>query len=287
MDSRAQHPMLALNRVTLRVAGRRLLQDICARAAPGEMIVLLGPNGAGKSSLLRLLAREYSDYQGEVQLAGRRLSRWGGAELARCRAVMPQHTPVSFPFAAAEVVALGLPGALSGRTGHPAVTSLMRALQVDHLAWRFYADLSGGEQQRVQLARVLAQLWLTPGPKLLLLDECTSALDPAQQHRIMALLAGLARRGDFCVIAACHDLALAATCASRIWLLEHGRLVADGTPAAVLQPARLERVYGIRTRVEPGHPPRVYVEGSNEAAPALVWPEPPAQNGSGQQAFQP
>lgn len=286
MAGEPQDTMLELHQVGLQVGGRKLLQDICVQAAAGEMIALLGPNGAGKSSLLRVLAREYRHSHGEVHLAGRPMASWRGAELARRRAVMPQHTPVSFPFAADEVVALGLPGALSGRTDHPAVSNLMRALQVEHLARRFYADLSGGEQQRVQLARVLAQLWLTSGPKLLLLDECTSALDPAHQHRIMALLAGLARRGDFCVIAACHDLSLAATCASRIWLMEQGRLVADGTPAQVLQPERLEQVYGIRARVEPGHPPRVYVEGCNETAPALVWPEPSVADSSGQQAFQ-
>ena len=263
--------LLSLQNISLRMGGRCLLEDINASAAVGELIVLLGPNGAGKSSLLRLLAREFSDYRGLITFSGQPLSQWSGPSLAARRAVMPQHTPVAFPFAAAEVVALGLPGRSSGDTAHPAVTALMRMLQVEHLAWRFYSGLSGGEQQRVQLARVLAQLWLTPGPKLLLLDECTSALDPAQQYRVMSLLAALARRGDFCVIAACHDLPLAASAATRLWLLEHGRLVADGAPAEVMQPARLERVYGIRTRVENAGALRVYVEGCSERVPELVW----------------
>lgn len=269
-ESRSE--LLSLDNVSLRAGGRYLLENITASASVGEMIVLLGPNGAGKSSLLRLLAREFSDYKGLVTFSGKPLSRWSGQALAGRRAVMPQHTPVAFPFAAAEVVALGLPGRLSGDTSHPAVAELMRVFQVDHLAWCFYGGLSGGEQQRVQLARVLAQLWLTAEPKLLLLDECTSALDPAQQYRVMALLAALARRGDFCVIAACHDLPLAASAATRLWLLEHGRLVADGNPAAVLQPARLERVYGIRAEVENAERLRVYVEGCCEQLPELVWP---------------
>lgn len=263
--------LLSLQNISLRAGGRYLLENINVCANAGEMIVLLGPNGAGKSSLLRLLAREFSSYTGQVDFAGTALSQWSGQSLASRRAVMPQHTPVAFPFAAAEVVALGLPGRLSGDTSHPAVAELMRLLQVDHLAWCYYSGLSGGEQQRVQLARVLAQLWLTSGPKLLLLDECTSALDPAQQYRVMSLLAALARRGDFCVIAACHDLPLAASAASRLWLLEHGRLVADGKPEDVLQPARLERVYGIRARVERGENLRVYLEGCSEYLPEPVW----------------
>ena len=279
------HALLALTDVGLNIAGRQLLQDINVQANAGEMIVLLGPNGAGKSSLLRLLAREFSEHQGDVTLAGQSLLHWSAPNLARRRAVMPQQTPVAFPFAAAEVVALGLPGRLSGQVNHPLVYSLMSALQVDHLARRFYSGLSGGEQQRVQLARVLAQLWLTTEPKLLLLDECTSALDPAQQYRVMSLLAKLARRGDFCVIAACHDLPLAASCATRLWMLEQGQLVADGSPAEVLQPARLEKVYGIRARVEQGANAnanadgndagavRIYVEGCCEPLTEPQWPE--------------
>ena len=183
--------------------------------------------------------------------------------------MLPQHVEVSFPFAAAEIVAMGLPGSVNGQADHPLVSGLLHWLQVDHLAWRDYRSLSGGEQQRVQLARVLAQVWLTSGPKLLLLDECTSALDPAQQHRVMALLASLARRGDFAVVAACHDLALAATHVSRIWLMEYGRLVADGIPEQVLSRDRLNRVYGVRAEVRraDGHPV-VHVQGCSEPLPS-------------------
>jgi len=263
--------LLTLSQLRYRAGGRYLLDDITALANAGELIALLGPNGAGKSSLIKVLAREFSDYGGDVLLQGTSLKQWRGPALAGMRAVMPQHTTVAFPFAAAEVVALGLPGRHSGNASHPVVTQLMRWLQVEHLAWRFYSSLSGGEQQRVQLARVLTQLWFTKGPKLLLLDECTSALDPAQQYRVMAVLARLAQRGDFCVVVACHDLALAASFATRVWMLDHGRLVADGTPAQVLQRERLESVYGIATEVQlHSARPVIHIKGCSESIPELV-----------------
>lgn len=262
--------LLTLEELSCRAGGRYLVDTVTATVSAGEFVALLGPNGAGKSSLLRVLAREYRYCDGKVRLAGRELSEWAGPPLARRRAVLPQQSHVTFPFAAAEIVAMGLPGRVNGQAGHPLVNGLLRWLQVDHLAWRDYRSLSGGEQQRVQLARVLAQLWLSSGPKLLLLDECTSALDPAQQHRVMGMLASLAWRGDFAIIAACHDLALAATHASRIWLMDHGRLVADGAPEQVLNSERLERVYGVRAEIRrtAGHPV-IHVQGCTEPPPEV------------------
>src|SRR5690606_4019216 len=168
-----------------------------------------GPNGAGKSSLIRLLAGETQASAGSVSVQGRLLADWDRRDLARIRAVMPQQQAVGFPLRVAEVVALGLPDRDKGNTRHPRVEQLLALLDVTHLSQRRFPTLSGGEQQRVQLARVLAQIWEAPSPPLLLLDECTSALDPAHQHRILQLVREVTLRGVGAIWAV-HDLNLAA-----------------------------------------------------------------------------
>lgn len=262
LASSTDAPLLRVEQLGYQRGGRRLLHDASFHARPGELITLLGPNGAGKSTLLRLLAGELTPHAGRIVLRGKALEHWSAPEVARLRAVMPQHCSVTFPFTAREVVALGLPGRAGGDAHHPVVRDLMQWLGIADLGGRLYNSLSGGEQQRVQLARVLAQLGGGTGPRLLLLDECTSALDPAQQYRIMEMVALLARTGRFCVIAACHDLPLAAAHASRVLLLHQGALIADGDPLRVLAADRLASVYGLAAQVDIRGPrPRINIHG--------------------------
>ena len=238
-------PLLSVRGMSLVRHGKRLLHDLSLQVRAGERVMLLGPNGAGKSSLLRVLSGEWPTESGAVHLGGVPLTSLSWGELARRRAVMPQQVTLSFPMLAEEVVAQGLPGRDAGDGQHPAVAAQMAWCDVLHLAGRLYTSLSGGEQQRVQLARVLVQLNAMSGERLLLLDEATSALDPAQQYRLVAKLAMLAQDTETALIMACHDLSLAAAYGSRILLLQDGQCVADGTPEAVLTEDNLARVYGL------------------------------------------
>lgn len=241
--------VLRVDEVCLRMGRKIILQPVSLAVARGEFVVLLGPNGAGKSSLLRVVSGEQQPNAGQIRIAGQALAAWRGHKLARHRAVMPQRVTVNFPFTVREVVALGCRS--GGVTFHnPLIEHLLARLGIGGLADRLIATLSGGEQQRVQLARVLAQLWESPGPRLLLLDECTSALDPAQQQLVFGLLRELARNEGYAILAVVHDLNLAAAYADRLAVMQGGCVVADGRVRDVLTPQMLGQVYGFETRVE-------------------------------------
>lgn len=237
--------VLSVQELTVRAGSRCLLDRVGFQLAAGERLVVLGPNGAGKSTLMKALAGDLKPDGGSLHFLDRPLRAWPAARLARRRAVMMQQTSMGLPIRVDEVVALGLPGRRHGNAGDPLVGALLDWFGVVSLRARTFMSLSGGEQQRVHLARVLAQVWDTPGPRLLLLDESTSALDPAQQYLTLEKLAALARAGDYTVVLVCHDLALAAAFASRVLMLDGGRLVADGHPGSVLSPRRLAQVYGL------------------------------------------
>ena len=222
---------------------RALIDDVSINLQTGEMISLIGPNGAGKSTLLRLLTGFLMPEAGECWLGDRPLNDWPREPLAQRRAVMRQQNSVTFPLPAEEVVAMG-------RAPWPASKSKAVIEEVMHitgsleLAKRDYRSLSGGEQQRVQLARVLAQLWHDDGPRgWLFLDEPTSALDLYWQQYSLRLLHKLTRNGRFSVCTVLHDLNLASLWSDRILLLHQGKLVAQGSPQEVMTETTLTRWY--------------------------------------------
>ncbi|WP_100639130.1 heme ABC transporter ATP-binding protein [Marinobacter salexigens] len=240
--------VLSVTQLGLSLGRSQILQDVSLTVEPGELVALLGPNGAGKSSLLKALAGELAFGQGSIELFGRDIRRWKGAELARQRAVMPQRVDVSFPFTAREIVALGCSG-LTVFERNELIDYLLQRLGIGDLAERLMPTLSGGEQQRVQLARVLAQLWNTRGQRLLLLDECTSALDPAQQQTVFSLLRELAKEQGYSVVAVVHDLNVASCYADRLVMMAAGRIVEDGPATTILEPGLLDAVFGLKARV--------------------------------------
>lgn len=237
--------MLQLNNLAVEVDKKKLVAPLTVEAAAGECIMLLGPNGAGKSTLLRAIAGSAVATKHSIEFLGRSLNQWPAVELARHRGVLGQQVMVTSSIRVDELVSLGLPSRRAGNRDDPLVLKLLVWLDVAYLRSRVFSSLSGGEQQRVQLARVLAQVWECTGPRMLLLDESTSALDPAQQYLVMEKLTLLVRERGFLVIMVCHDLYLAETYATRIWLLERGRLAVDGSPASVLIPEHLAQVYGL------------------------------------------
>lgn len=220
------------------------LSDVSLSVPCGELLVVAGPNGACKSTLLGFLAGERTPDGGEVLLDGRPIGAVSPGERARRVGVLPQSSTLTFPFRVDEVVALGR---LVAGEDPAIVHAAMESAGVLHLAERIWTTLSGGEKQRVQLARVLAQIADTEAG-CLLLDEPTASLDPAQQHAVLGIARERARAG-FAVVAVLHDLPLAARYADRILLLREGRVVADGGPWEVLTPATLRRCYGIEALV--------------------------------------
>ncbi|MEA1051829.1 heme ABC transporter ATP-binding protein [Lamprobacter modestohalophilus] len=236
----------------IRRDGRALLYDLSLRLAAGEVLAVLGANGAGKSTLLRTLSAELSPERGQVRLNNRPLSDWPARELAKRRAVLPQHSPLDFPFTALEVVLMGrIPfGGPSSEDVHRAARALGE-VEIAHLAERRYTTLSGGERQRVHLARVLVQIWdplPEREPRFLLLDEPTASLDIAHQHATLALARRWARH-DLGVLVVLHDLNLAAQYADRVAILKAGRLLAVGAPEDALEPDLIAEAFGLPVQI--------------------------------------
>ena len=243
-------PVARLEGVTVRRGRREVLSDVTLDVRAGEVLAVVGPNGAGKSTALAALAGDVAPAAGRVLLRDRPLAAWSPRELARQRAVLLQANPVAFPFPAVEVVRMGRSpwrGTAVEAHDEAAVREALAATDAVHLQARPVPSLSGGEQARVALARVLAQR--TP---LLLLDEPTAALDLHHAETALAHVRGLARDGA-AVVAVLHDLNLAAAHADRVALVADGRLVAVGAPAEVLTEPVLGRAYGHAVDVVP-HP---------------------------------
>lgn len=255
--------MLEARNITYRAPGGCLLIDTVSLAPqPGKITVIIGPNGAGKSTLLRLLTGYLQPQQGECLLERRPLHAWSNDTLARRRAVMRQHSQLTFPFSVEEVIRMGrFP--YQGAMDHTAWQTILDQTACSELLARDYRLLSGGEQQRVQLARVLMQLWQPePTARWLFLDEPTSALDLYHQQQTLRLLKRLTQNGPLAVCCVLHDLNLAALYADEIVLLCQGRIVAQGAPAEILTEELLTRWYQADLGICP-HPeralPQVYL----------------------------
>jgi iron complex transport system ATP-binding protein len=229
--------------VVVRAGGRTLLDRISLDVAEGEVIALLGANGAGKSTLLAALAGDRTPAAGGVWIGGRDVARMSARELAGRRAVLRQRSWLTAAFTVLEVVQLGQ---LSSDDG--AARRCLGVVGMEGFVDRLYPTLSGGEQQRVQLARVLAQIDGRPGAALLL-DEPAAALDLRQRRMVEQVARGAAERGHAVVLVA-HDLDVVARCADRVLVLRAGAALADGPPSRVLSSALLSRAFDIPVEVE-------------------------------------
>ena len=237
-------PLLAAEGLCVELGGKAILRDLSVNFPSGRFVALLGPNGAGKTTALKALAG-LVPARGRISIAGEALARISSRERARRIGYLPQGHAVHWPLTARDVVALGRyphgvadPARLSKRDAE-AVDCAMARTDCAHLAHQPVQTLSGGERARVMLARVLAT-----EAAILLADEPTAALDPRHQLAVMDDLRGESRRGTL-VIAVTHDIALAARMADEIVLLHDGRLVAQGSPEAVLTDANLAQIYGV------------------------------------------
>lgn len=238
---------LIAKNIVVRFGATQILHGIDFTASAGTFSAIIGPNGSGKTTLLRAMTGEIG-YAGSVQINGKDPQQVAPEVLAKERAVLAQSTQLAFPFTVLEVVRLGLTAGVA--TGDPTESADLpfQALVRVGLAGfegRFYSELSGGEKQRVQLARVLVQIWLPVldgHPRWLFLDEPVSSLDIGHQLLIMQIAADYARAGGG-VIAVMHDLNLTAMYAQNVTLLADGQTVATGTPAEVLTNEKLSKAY--------------------------------------------
>ncbi|WP_141733512.1 heme ABC transporter ATP-binding protein [Oligoflexus tunisiensis] len=252
--------MIRWNNVSFQKNSRYLLQDISVELPAGQLTVVLGPNGAGKSTFLRLCSKEMLPTSGHIDLHDRNLQSWSTEELALFRGVLSQSLPMTFPMQVTELVLMGryphkTRRALDERD-HEIVQHALADCNVQHLTQRSTQFLSGGEMQRTQTARVLAQIWEQHAehPRVLLLDEPTASLDPAYQHLCLMKARQLADQG-VCVVAILHDLNLAARYADHIVFLKEGRLAGAGPMREMMREAMLEKVFSVDIRTV--HDPRL------------------------------
>lgn len=217
------------------------------RLKPGELLAIVGPNGAGKSTLISLLSGYRRPERGCICLDGKPLHCWDPQYLARRRALVAQQVRPSFDWRVRELIGLG-------SDNDPAfIDEILAVLDLSPLAEHGVLGLSGGEAQRVMIARALCQLGVHTSARalggsarkegILLLDEPTSALDIGQQQRLMRLLRYLAKENNLAICCVLHDLNLAARYAHRVWLLQRGQRIASGSPSEVLSAARLAHVF--------------------------------------------
>jgi len=245
--------MLRAKNVTVRRGEKTILAHVSCALAAGRLTVLLGPNGAGKSTLLRLFAGEFLPTKGEILFTERRLCDWPVCDLACRRAVLPQESSLQFPFRACEVVLLGrsphVRGAETPRD-HAIAAEALAAVDLTDKRDRIFPTLSGGEKQRVHLARALTQIWDTDcgGGRVLLLDEPTASMDLSHQHATLRHARMLAAEGA-AVLAVLHDINLAMTYADDVWVLSEGELVASGPAVETLTPTLIRNVFEVTAHV--------------------------------------
>jgi len=233
---------IGLRHVTVELGGRPVVRGVELDVAEGEWVALIGPNGAGKTTLLRAIARLVA-FSGSIELAGRDTAELARAELARLLAVVPQEPSTPPWMTVGEYVLLGRtphlgPLAKEGARDRGAAAEALARLDLLGYSERRLGTLSGGEKQRVVVARALAQ-----EASIVLLDEPTASLDIGHQQQALELLDALRAESGLTLVAAMHDLTLAAQYADRMVLLDDGRVVADGGPGDVLTEHLIARHY--------------------------------------------
>ncbi|OIQ43847.1 MAG: heme ABC transporter ATP-binding protein [Roseobacter sp. MedPE-SW] len=235
---------LEARNIRVKMGHKKVLHGVDFSANSGKVTAIVGPNGSGKTTLLRAMTGEVP-HQGHVHINGADVTDLLPWQLAALRAVQPQSSSIAFPFTVLEIVRLGLSAGLSAADSSVPLQAL-DTVGLAGFAGRMYQDLSGGEQQRVQLARVITQVWepvVDDAPRWLILDEPVASLDIGHQFTVMDLTRSYAARGGG-VVAVMHDLNLTAMFADHVVLMEAGKVAKTGSPGEVLTDEALARTYG-------------------------------------------
>jgi iron complex transport system ATP-binding protein len=244
---------LEIQNISLDYGPRSVIKDLSFQLQPGELLGLVGPNGCGKTSIIKALSRVLSPSSGRILLDGKDLATFSRNALARIIGVVPQNPYLPETFTVFEVVVLGRNpylGLFSGESAHD-ITVVRQAMErtgIINLAKRRIGELSGGEKQRVTIARVLTQ-----EPQIILLDEPTANLDIAQQLEILDLITGMCREKNMACLLAIHDLNVAAQYCTRIIMLKNGKVFTHGLPREVITAENVREVFGADTIIYP-HP---------------------------------
>ncbi|UTW46216.1 heme ABC transporter ATP-binding protein [bacterium SCSIO 12696] len=241
--------MLKATDIYLSRRGAAILSDVQLLLLSGQVMVILGPNGSGKTSLLNVLTGELTSDRGDVFFQERPMAQWPAGGLAQRLAILPQHSTLNFPFTVEEVVMLGRSAHSSGhQRDREIVAAALQMVDSSYLSKRFYTQLSGGEKQRVQLARVLAQIWDEPedsdtkNGRCLILDEPTSSFDLSHRQLMVDVIRHFSGQGVG-ILMVSHDLNLATQLADQIMLLSCGEVAAQGDVEQVMTPEILQRVF--------------------------------------------
>ena len=245
--------MLKTENISFSVGKKQILKNVSASFLPGEFNMILGPNGSGKSTFLKIFSGEINKFQGIVLYDDKKIKELRKEELAKKRAVMSQQADLGFPLLVEEVV---LMGRYPHFTFNPNKKDIMicneviERMNLVEFKERNYLTLSGGEKQRVQFARVLAQVWEKPadGYRYLFLDEPLNSLDISYQHEFLQAAVELIKDHTV-LIAVMHDINLAAHYADNLFFLKEGEMVVHGSPKDILTENILEKVFNVKTKV--------------------------------------
>ena len=224
-----------------------ILKDVCIELAESEVLGVVGPNGAGKSTLIRCIDRILKPRRGSILLDGRDINEMRLMELAKRMGYVPQSTSQIFPATVFDTVLMGRRPHLGWRSSEKdeeKVLDVLQMLNIENLAMRDINELSGGQQQKVFIARALVQ-----EPDVLLLDEPTSNLDIRHQLEVMEIITSIVREKKISAIMAIHDLNLASRYADRVVMLNGGTIIDAGNPSSVLTPENIKQVYGVEAVV--------------------------------------
>jgi iron complex transport system ATP-binding protein len=240
---------LAIDNLTKEYDGVRALDGVSLRVRAGEILGLVGPNGSGKSTLIRMAAAILSKTSGSVQINGNDVFRMDPADLARMVGYVPQLFTYTRYMTVFEMVLLGRRPHIRWSVTDDELARVQHALdtlEIAGLAGKYLDELSGGERQKVFIARAIAQ-----EPALLLLDEPTAAQDIRHQIEVMEIMRDLARKRNAAMVMAVHDLNLAYRYADTVLVLRNGKIAGYGPPRDILTPERIGEVYGVDALILP------------------------------------
>jgi len=261
--------MLSLQNISYRIGKKNILHGVGAVFHPGQFNIILGPNGSGKSSLLKIICGEINDYTGTVLYDQQNSRQLKKAEWAKNRAVMSQQPELSFPLMVDEVVMMGRYPHFAfnpGRRDEAICREVMEHLDLQSFAERNYLTLSGGEKQRVQFARVLAQIWEPTGSnsRYLFLDEPVASLDIYYQHQFLQMATQLLA-ANITVVAVLHDINLSVQYGSNLFFMKEGKLVANGKPGNVVTAGLIHEIFNI---------PVTVLHNNGTKMPVVVYNQP-------------
>lgn len=246
--------MLRLENISVQVGSKKLLDDVSVNFEAGKMNLIIGPNGSGKSTLIKAASKQLAITEGQVKYGTVEIKSLNYQQLAKFRAVLSQHTEVAFPLKVWEVVMMGRsPHFMTspGDIDRQAAEEAMNYFDVWSMAERNYMTLSGGEKQRVNFARVLAQVWFSQPDQMryLLLDEPLTFLDVNYQYQFMHKLQLLTQKKDIVIVGVVHDLNLAARFGDTVLLVNEGKILANGSAGEVLTRENIQTAFHIQPEI--------------------------------------